>query len=126
MDFYQLYEEPAQSVIGIIPLDRDILSLELPQFFRSFYLENDHTWIQTIAKSLINIQALCGIIPNVYGIGKGSKMVNDLMKNILGEKLSGPDYSKCDIGNLILIDGGIMVFITHLSFDLKICVFVKE
>jgi hypothetical protein len=33
-------------------------------------------------------------------------MVHDLMKNILGEKLSGPDYSKCDIGNLILIDRG--------------------
>ncbi|VDI32298.1 vacuolar protein sorting-associated protein 33, partial [Mytilus galloprovincialis] len=59
--------------MDLIPLDRDILSLELPQFFRSFYLDSDHTWIQTIAKSLINIQALCGIIPNVYGIGKGSK-----------------------------------------------------
>ncbi|XP_063433464.1 vacuolar protein sorting-associated protein 33B-like [Mytilus trossulus] len=103
--------------MDLIPLDRDILSLELPQFFRSFYLDSDHTWIQTIAKSLINIQALCGIIPNVYGIGKGSKMVNDLMKNILGEKLSGPDYSKCDIGNLILIDRDVD-FVTPLCSQL--------
>ncbi|XP_060062741.1 vacuolar protein sorting-associated protein 33B-like [Ylistrum balloti] len=90
--------------LDLIPLDRDILSLELSEFFKTFYLENDHLWLHTVSKSLIGLQALIGMIPNVYCIGRGSKMVYELMNSILGEKLAGTDYSRNEIGNLILID----------------------
>ncbi|XP_069135773.1 vacuolar protein sorting-associated protein 33B-like [Argopecten irradians] len=90
--------------LDLIPLDRDILSLELSEFFKTFYLENDHVWLHTVAKSLIGLQALIGMIPNVYCIGRGSKMVYDLMNAILGERLAGTDYSRNEIGNMILID----------------------
>lgn len=38
------------------------------------FQDNDHTWIHTVAKSLIGIQQTSGIIPNTYCIGKGSKV----------------------------------------------------
>lgn len=103
--------------LDLIPLDRDILSLELSEFFKTFYLENDHVWLHTVSKSLIGLQALIGMIPNVYCIGRGSKMVYDLMNSILGEKLAGTDYSRNEIGNLILIDRDVD-FVTPLCSQL--------
>jgi hypothetical protein len=84
--------------LDLIPLDYDILSMENPEFYKvklfcffsiysllylhdSFdnnqkdaFLYNDTTYLYHIAKSLMTIQALYGIIPNIYGKGKMSKV----------------------------------------------------
>ncbi|XP_062574358.1 vacuolar protein sorting-associated protein 33B-like isoform X2 [Saccostrea cucullata] len=90
--------------LDFLPLDKDILSLELPEFFKTFYLENDQTWIHTVAKSLVRIQALTGEIGHVHCIGKGAKMTNDLMNFLMKRSSSDQDFSRHEIGTLILID----------------------
>ncbi|XP_072167430.1 vacuolar protein sorting-associated protein 33B-like [Diadema setosum] len=91
--------------LDLFPLDTDVLSLELPEFFRLFFLDGDQTWIHTIATSLVNIQALFGTIPHVYYQGRCSKMVWDMTNTLLS--LQGGEQKsplKNEIGHLFLID----------------------
>ncbi|XP_033112639.1 vacuolar protein sorting-associated protein 33B-like isoform X2 [Anneissia japonica] len=90
--------------LGLIPLDTDIVSLELPEFFKSFYLHGDQSWIGAIVNSLINLQVLFCKIPNIYGQGRCAKMVLEMTKtieNLQGGVLGTPDHQ---IGHLFLID----------------------
>ncbi|XP_071112864.1 vacuolar protein sorting-associated protein 33B-like [Haliotis cracherodii] len=91
--------------LDLIPLDTDLMSLELPDFFSSFYIDEDYTWIHTVASSLVNLENFFGVIPDVFCVGKGSKMVYELMDSMRG--LSGtphPADSRSQIGQLILVD----------------------
>ncbi|XP_059151428.1 vacuolar protein sorting-associated protein 33B-like [Physella acuta] len=89
--------------LELFPLDTDLLSLEFPEFFTSFYLDNDTTWLHTISSSLVNLQRLFGKIPNVYAIGKGSRMVYDLMQTMFEPHVEHKD-SKFHIGQLFIVD----------------------
>jgi hypothetical protein len=42
--------------------------------FKDAFLYNDTTYMFHIAKSIMTLQSLYGIIPNVYGKGKFSKV----------------------------------------------------
>ncbi|XP_071964931.1 vacuolar protein sorting-associated protein 33B-like isoform X2 [Antedon mediterranea] len=90
--------------LGLIPLDNDILSLELPEFFKSFYLHGDQSWISPIVNSLINLQVIFHKIPNISSQGRCAKMVLEMTKtieNLQGGVLGDPDHQ---IGHLFLID----------------------
>ncbi|CAH1796198.1 unnamed protein product [Owenia fusiformis] len=97
--------------LDFIPLDTDLVSLELPEFTRSCLMDGDQSWSHTIAKSLVNLQTYFGIIPNVYGHGKNSKMVFELMQTMF--EYDEPKQINHDIGNLFLIDRDID-FVTPL------------
>ncbi|KAK3094955.1 hypothetical protein FSP39_008319 [Pinctada imbricata] len=88
----------------LIPLDRDILSLELPFFFRTLFLDQDETWLHTVARSIIGVQSLANTIPNVYCIGRRARMTFDLVNMMLGDARPDPDYTKSEIGSLVIID----------------------
>ncbi|XP_014663924.1 PREDICTED: vacuolar protein sorting-associated protein 33B-like isoform X2 [Priapulus caudatus] len=88
---------------NFLPLDSDLLSLEMPGFFRSFFLDGDQTYVHTVADALINLQSVFGTIPNVYAIGNCSKMVYDMMET-LREDRGAPAALKNEIGHLVLID----------------------
>lgn len=90
--------------VELFPLDEDILSLELPDFFRSFFLDGDQSWIQTIATSIVNLQSIFGTIPHCYGMGRCSKMVFDMVKML--QSFQGPAKEAVNnkIGHLILFD----------------------
>ncbi|XP_077989380.1 vacuolar protein sorting-associated protein 33B-like [Glandiceps talaboti] len=90
--------------LDLIPLDRDILSLELPEFFPTYFLEGDQTWVHTVAKSLVNLQTLFGTIPNVYGQGKCAQMVMDLIKVLQENEGDGKSTTRNEIGHLVLLD----------------------
>ncbi|KAL3865585.1 hypothetical protein ACJMK2_042960, partial [Sinanodonta woodiana] len=88
----------------LVAVDSDIMSMEIPEYFRSFFLDGELSWIHTIATSIKNIQNLMGPIPNKYAIGRGAKMCFELLKKLEGDKLVEPDLSKSEIGHLILFD----------------------
>lgn len=90
--------------LDLIPLDADLLSLELPGFFKSFYLDKDITYIHTVASSLINLQRLFGKIPNIYTLGKGSKMTYDLMQSMQEAHIDRKESNKFNIGQLFIVD----------------------
>ncbi|KAK7115615.1 vacuolar protein sorting-associated protein 33B-like [Littorina saxatilis] len=88
--------------LDLFPLDTDLLSLEMHSLFKSFYLEGDYTHIHTVASSLVTLQHLYGRIPNVYAIGKLSKMTYDLMKTMHDHEEG--QQTKFSIGQLYIID----------------------
>lgn len=70
-----------------------------------------------MAKGLINLQAVYGVIPNVYGKGKAAKQVYDYMSKLRKEMIGEEPEQMSEIDNLIIIDRQIDL-ITPLSTQL--------
>ena len=91
--------------LDLIPLDNDLLSMENPELFRDAFLYNDTTYLYHIAKSIMTIQTLYGIIPNVYGKGKYSKIVAEQLFRMRREMpVNQEPHIVPKIDTLILID----------------------
>ncbi|XP_064608476.1 vacuolar protein sorting-associated protein 33B-like [Liolophura sinensis] len=102
--------------LDLIPLDVDLLSMELPEFLRTFYMDGDQGSLHSVAQSLVNLQSLYGVIPNVYAIGKGSRMVNELVKTMLSS-MTEPSLPRNEIDSMVLIDRDVD-FVTPLCSQL--------
>ncbi|XP_052277232.1 vacuolar protein sorting-associated protein 33B-like isoform X2 [Dreissena polymorpha] len=90
----------------LLPLDTDIISMENPDFFKAFYMDNDLTGLHTVSRGVSTLQSIFGEIPNIYCIGKAGKMCYELLRQMsVGEKINKPiDYPKSEIGHMFLID----------------------
>jgi hypothetical protein len=55
--------------LDLVPFDEDVLSMELNSFYKECCLEGDHTALLYIARALIKLQKLFGIIPTIRGKG---------------------------------------------------------
>ena len=101
--------------ISIYPLDDDILSLEISNCYsyndlsislsyRDTYLQNDLTSLQALANSILVLQQLYGVIPNITAIGPHSQAIVDMILQYrLEGKLQEVDLPP-EIDRLILID----------------------
>ncbi|KAM9817251.1 vacuolar protein sorting-associated protein 33B [Neosynchiropus ocellatus] len=86
----------------LLPLDDDIISLELPEFFRDNFLAGDQRWIRTASNALHLLHSIFGPFSKVYGIGRCSKMVYECWRELVEEADSKPRHA--EIGNVFLID----------------------
>merc|ERR1712038_1973000 len=59
----------------MIPLDYDLLSLELNQFFERTFKDEEYSLLHSVSQSILGIQALFGQVKNRVGIGKHSVTV---------------------------------------------------
>ncbi|KAM4630401.1 vacuolar protein sorting-associated protein 33B [Polymixia lowei] len=86
----------------LLPLDDDIISLELPEFFRDNFLEGDQRWVRTAGSALHLLHSLYGPFSKVYGIGRCSKMAYESWR----EQVEEGEQKTCqpEIGNVFLID----------------------
>ncbi|XP_061855556.1 vacuolar protein sorting-associated protein 33B isoform X2 [Colius striatus] len=75
----------------LLPLDEDIISMELPEFFRDYFLEGDHRWINPVARALQLLNSLYGPFGRAYGIGRCAKMSYELWRD-LEEESEDTDY----------------------------------
>uniref|UniRef100_A0A8B9I3J6 VPS33B late endosome and lysosome associated n=1 Tax=Anser brachyrhynchus TaxID=132585 RepID=A0A8B9I3J6_9AVES len=66
----------------LLPLDEDIISMELPEFFRDYFLEGDHRWINSVARALQLLNSLYGPFSRAYGIGRCAKMCYELWREL--------------------------------------------
>ncbi|KAJ7994774.1 hypothetical protein DPEC_G00252960 [Dallia pectoralis] len=87
----------------LLPLDDDIISLELPEFFRDNFLEGDQRWVRTASSALHLLLSLYGPFSKVYGIGRCSKMVHESLKEQMKEG-EQQRVRQADIGNMFLFD----------------------
>uniref|UniRef100_A0A672LPU5 VPS33B late endosome and lysosome associated n=1 Tax=Sinocyclocheilus grahami TaxID=75366 RepID=A0A672LPU5_SINGR len=81
----------------ILPLDDDILSLELPEFFRDNFLEGDQRWVTTAGSALHLLQSVYGSFSKVYGIGRCAKMVYESWRELMEEgeqRTRQPEFAK--------------------------------
>ncbi|XP_052371871.1 vacuolar protein sorting-associated protein 33B isoform X1 [Oncorhynchus keta] len=86
----------------LLPLDDDIISLELPEFFRDYFLEGDQRWVRIAGSALHLLHSVYGPFSKVYGIGRCSKMAYESWREQVEE---GEQRARqAEIGNVFLID----------------------
>ncbi|XP_074693551.1 vacuolar protein sorting-associated protein 33B [Strix aluco] len=88
----------------LLPLDEDIISMELPEFFRDYFLEGDHRWINSVARALQLLNSLYGPFGKAYGIGRCAKMSYELWRDLEEESEGDGPGRKPEIGNVFLMD----------------------
>ncbi|CAN8015991.1 unnamed protein product [Ixodes persulcatus] len=90
--------------LELFPVDSDVLSMEMEYSFRECEVEGDTTSMHHVARALMTLQTLYGVIPNVYGKGKHAQMVSEMMVRMRRE-LSGREPQLVpQIENLLLLD----------------------
>ncbi|KAM9586415.1 vacuolar protein sorting-associated protein 33B [Trichechus inunguis] len=89
---------------SLLPLDVDLLSMELPEFFRDYFLEGDQRWINTVAQALHLLSTLYGSFPNCYGIGRCAKMSHELWRKLEEEEDGETKGRRPEIGHVFLLD----------------------
>ncbi|XP_040270057.1 vacuolar protein sorting-associated protein 33B [Bufo bufo] len=88
----------------LLPLDDDIISMELPEFYRDYFLEGDQRWIGTVARALHLLNSIFGPMSKVYGIGRCAKMTYEMWKELLDDEDVIQKERKPDLGLVFMID----------------------
>ena len=76
-----------------VPLDKDLLSLELNRSFGDLYLKKDPTPTFLLAKALMLIQQKHGVFPRITGKGDNAKRLSDLLVRMRQEAIAGEEGS---------------------------------
>jgi hypothetical protein len=96
-----------------LPLEKDLLSLELEDSFSDLYLHRDPTPTFVLARALMLIQQKHGLFPRITGKGDNAKRVADLLARMRQELIAGEDTNETSklgltpsttIESLIVID----------------------
>jgi hypothetical protein len=83
----------AEFPLYFLPLEKDLLSLELEDSFADLYLRNDPTPTFLLARALMLIQQKHGLFPRITGKGDHAKRLADLLTRMRQELIAGEDTS---------------------------------
>lgn len=72
--------------LQFIPLETDVLSLELDSAFQDLYLRKDPTCIFASAQALMLLQKQYGLFPRILGKGDAAKRLSDLLQKMRSEE----------------------------------------
>ena len=84
----------AEFPLYFLPLERDLLSLELNESFGDLYLRKDPTPTFLLARALMLIQQKHGLFPRITGKGDNAKRLADLLARMRQELIAGEDISE--------------------------------
>jgi len=90
--------------LELIPFDDDLLSLELDTSYKECFLELDRTSLYYVAKSIMKLQSMFGIIPTIRGIGTNAKLIKDMILRMRKELGADEPVIPPEIDSIILID----------------------
>ncbi|KAK8729847.1 hypothetical protein OTU49_008354 [Cherax quadricarinatus] len=103
-----------------IPLDDDLLSLEMTSFFRNAFLEGDFSGCISVARAINTLQGLYGRIPNVVAHGRAAKAVMNALE-VLKEQESPKKMPQApEIGHLFIFDRDadyVTPLLTQLTYE---------
>jgi hypothetical protein len=112
-----------------LPLEKDLLSLELEDSFAGLYLRKDPTPTFLLARALMLIQQKHGLFPRITGKGDHAKRLADLLARMRRELIASEDTSDTSklgltpsttIESLIVIDREIdyaTPLLTQLTYE---------
>ncbi|XP_062505402.1 vacuolar protein sorting-associated protein 33A-like [Corticium candelabrum] len=106
--------------LDIFPFDSDVLSMEHSMAFRESYLEGDLTSMFYVAKAIMLIQTLYGIIPHIYGKGHCARHVADMVLRMRREAPRSLTSQPPQFDTLLLLDRNIDLLsplITQLTYE---------
>lgn len=99
---------------GMIRLDYNVLSLELPILFKSFFIQSDFSLISSVANSLWSLQMVLGKVKNILAYGRFSCKISKILEIML-PNLGEPDKTCEEIGKLIIVDRDVDLASTLLT-----------
>lgn len=107
--------------LDLIPLDEDLLTLDIHNSFRNCFLDGDPTPLYYIASSIMKLQTMFGIIPRIHGKGHNASMVLKLLQRMRSE-LQTDMFNNVvpEISNVILIDRNVDLvspMLTQLTYE---------
>lgn len=103
----------AEFPLYFLPLEKNILSLELEDSYADLYLRKDPTPTFLLARALMLIQQKHGLFPRITGKGDNAKKLADLLVRMRQELVAGEDSNESNklgltpsttIESLIVID----------------------
>lgn len=95
-----------------VPLEQDLLSLELEDSFGDLYLRNDPTPTFLMARALMLIQQKHGLFPRITGKGDNAKRLADLLTRMHQEVIAGENSAvgnQLDLTPSTTIDSAIII-----------------
>jgi hypothetical protein len=84
----------AEFPLYFLPLEKDLLSLELENSFSDLYLRKDPTPTFLMARALMLIQQKHGLFPRITGKGNNAKKLADLLARMRQELVAGEDSNE--------------------------------
>lgn len=84
----------AEFPLYFIPLEKDLLSLELNDSFGDLYLRKDPTPTFLLARALMLIQQKHGLFPRITGKGDNAKRLAELLARMRQELVAGEDTNE--------------------------------
>jgi len=112
--------------IFFLPLEEDLLSLELQYGFTELYLDGDRSPIFMASRALMQIQQRHGLFPRILGKGDNARKLAHLLvrarKELDADEASTPytTMPSTSIESLIVIDRDVdfaTVFLTQLTYE---------
>ncbi|XP_032671403.1 vacuolar protein sorting-associated protein 33A isoform X2 [Odontomachus brunneus] len=105
----------------LFPFDNDLLSMELSNSFKEFYLENDPTCLYQVAQAIQGLQKLYGKILKVTGRGPAASKVWELLERLNREEEDNKTISSSvAIEHLLLLDRSVDLLsplVTQLTYE---------
>lgn len=68
--------------VGPAPVDADLLSLHMPAAYRQLHVDSDHSSLGVVARALLHLQSVYGVIPNVKTVGNSARDVVQRMMHM--------------------------------------------
>ena len=97
------YIELHQFSWEFIPLDYDLLSLELPSVLRSQYLCGDLSFLPAVARALWGLKSIFGDIPNLFAVGRNVKRLAKL-EQYFHQYYGKPKHKSGEISHLFIFE----------------------
>ncbi|GAA5891327.1 hypothetical protein JCM6882_004658 [Rhodosporidiobolus microsporus] len=94
--------------LGLIPLERDVLSLEVDDSWKRVELDGDPTPVHDMARALTTVQRAFGTIPRIIGKGDSAKrlvsMLKQMRQDLPASAPSSIPFASGTIDSMIVID----------------------
>ncbi|XP_018334360.1 vacuolar protein sorting-associated protein 33A [Agrilus planipennis] len=102
--------------------DSDLISMEIPDVYKEYYLENDPTCLYQVAQAIVFLQKIYGPIPKFWGKGVMAQQVWTLVNRLQKENNNNfiNDQRTSPISQIILIDRSVDLIsplVTQLTYE---------
>lgn len=113
----------AEYPLDLLPVEADLLSLELPNAYRDARLNADRSPLFYTARALLKLQAIFGLIPTIRGVGGDAKLVKDMLARMRKETSWDENLAAMsEIDMLVILDRDVdMVtpMCTQLTYEVR-------
>ncbi|GAA5892892.1 hypothetical protein JCM8208_004118 [Rhodotorula glutinis] len=110
--------------LGLIPLEKDVLSLEYEDTWKKTELDGDYSCTYDMAKALMTVQRAFGTIPRIIGKGDSAQRLMELLKRMRREQpssyASAAPLANGFVDSMIVIDRQVdmvSAFCTQLTYE---------